>query len=93
MKSNYGYYSEVEKYKPFVKELIHFYYKDLDNGTGGLLHIVLDDGNTDCIQFCKEECEENGDSFGFFLCRILEEFTEYELTEMFESDWWGMKNK
>ena len=35
----------MENFKPFIKELIKFYYEDLGNSAGGCYHIVLDDGN------------------------------------------------
>jgi magnesium-transporting ATPase (P-type) len=36
----------MEKFKPFINELIQYYYVLIpDTGCGGHLHIVLDDGN------------------------------------------------
>ncbi len=82
----------MEKLQPFVNQLIQYYYKDLSNAAGGYLHIVLDDGNIEheFIQFCKTECEKNGDSFGIFLCDLLLTFTEDELWNLYEKDWFGM---
>jgi len=82
-----------EAYKPRLKELIAYYYQMPDKGAGGYLHIVLDDGNVDfsSIQFCQNECEEHGDTFGRFLCDILLQFTKKELEEMYKDGWWGMR--
>lgn len=79
--------------KPFIKQLIRYYYEVLENYTGGYLHIVLDDGNVEHanILSCKEECELNNDSFGVFLADVLLEFTEEELFSLYESGWWGME--
>jgi hypothetical protein len=86
------YASNIEKFKPFLRDFIKFYYEDLENGAGGYLHIVLDDGNVgfNDIEFSLDLAEKNGDSFGVFLARLLKEFTENELDEMYENDWWGM---
>ena len=83
----------MEYLKPFIKQLIKYYYDELGNGTGGYLHIVLDDGNIEHanIIWCKNECEQNGDSFGVFLSDVLLEFSEDELYDMYEANWWGMR--
>lgn len=83
---------KMKEFKPFINQLISYYYKVLENHTGGYLHIVLDDGNIEHanIVWCREECEQNNDSFGVFLCDVLLEFTEDELYETYENDWWGM---
>lgn len=81
-----------EKFKPFVKDFIKYYYDDLGHSAGGYLHIVLDDGNLEHehIEFCRNECEKNKDTFGMFLAEILMTFTVDELEEMYNTDWWGM---
>jgi hypothetical protein len=83
----------MEQFKPFIKDLIKFYYNDLGNSTGGNYHIVLDDGNIDdsCVWFCQEEAKKNNDTFGIFLGQILRMFTEDEREQMYEEDWWGMR--
>ena len=76
-------------FKPLLKELIKFYIEELDHPTGGYLHVILDDGNTDAasIRYCLSECQLYGDSFGIFLARLMREFTEDELRGMYEGDW------
>ena len=85
-------YKSLEQFKPFLKTLIKYYYNNLDNGCGGYLHIVLDDGNIEHsnISWCKEECEKNNDSFGVFLSDLLLCFTEDELYDMYENNYWGL---
>lgn len=80
--------------KHLVKEFIAYYYQLPEKGAGGYLHIVLDDGNVDwsSISFCQAECEKHKDTFGYFLCDILLEYTENELEKMYEDNWWGMRN-
>lgn len=58
-----------------VKEicsLVKYLYDDLHEGAGGLLHIVLDDGNIDDddLQWCLERCnrEENRDRHDRDVC-------------------------
>lgn len=83
---------DFSKFKPFLIDFIHYYYKDLGNVSGGYLHIVLDDGNIDdeCIYHCQLDCEKHNDSFGFFLARLLREFTEDELQLLYDDNWWKM---
>jgi len=83
----------TEKFKPFLKELVDFYYNELGNVAGGSFHISLDDGNLsdDDIWLCQQEAKKNNDSFGVFLGLILREFTEEEREKMYEEDWWGMR--
>ena len=84
---------DIEKLKPFYKIFIKDYYYDLDNGAGGNLHIILDDGNIDKedIKFCREQCEEKKDEFGLFLCELLDCFSTGELEKMYEDNWWGIR--
>lgn len=81
-------------FKPVVKELIQSYYRLPENAAGGCLHIFLDDGNIDIhsLRACQAVCEEQGDTFGFFLCDVLAEFDMDDLEAMFELDWWGMRS-
>ena len=82
----------MKELKHFVKKLIWYYYNDLDNPSGGNLHIVLDDGNIEHanIMWCRDKCEEDRDTFGIFLCDFLMQFTETELWDLYDNDWWGM---
>lgn len=84
---------DLDKFKPLVKDFIKFYYDELGNVTGGYLHIVLDDGNInhETIYWCQTECEKHKDTFGYFLATLLRHFTEDELFDMYEKDWWGMR--
>ena len=56
----------------YVSKLVKLLYEDLHESAGGMLHIVLDDGNLedDDIQWCIEYCnrEENKDRADKYLC-------------------------
>ena len=79
--------------KPLLKDFIAYYYDMPEKGAGGYLHVVLDDGNFgySMISSCQNDCEENGDTFGMFLCDLLLQFTDEELDGMYEQDFWGMR--
>lgn len=49
------------------------YYSMPDNGAGGNLHIVLDDGNlkNSSIEACLKQCIEENDAEGEVLAKIL----------------------
>lgn len=81
-----------DKLKPFLKDFIQYYYNELGNGTGGTLHIALDDGNVseNDIWFCQEYAQKNNDHFGYFIATLMRYFTEDELEEMYDNGWWGM---
>lgn len=53
--------------------LIVDYYARPENGAGGSLHIVLDDGNVedDSVAFCEHYAGEAGDGAGRVLARLL----------------------
>lgn len=55
-----------------VCKLVKTLYEDMGEGAGGMLHIVLDDGNLedDHIQWCIEYCnrEENADKHDKEIC-------------------------
>jgi len=80
-----------EKLKPFLCDFIQYYYDDLQNSTGGYLHIATDDGNLteQDIWVCQEQCEKNADNFGYFIATLMRHFTEDELDKLYE-DYWGM---
>lgn len=81
---------DFEKFKPFISDLIKFYYEDLENAAGGNLHIALDDGNLSDgnIWFCQERCEKAGDTFGYFLATLLRYFSEEEREQMYKAGWY-----
>ena len=69
-----------------VKLLVEVLYDDLEECTGGLLHIVLDDGNLEDehILWCMAECNsrENWDRHDRFLCeRIAKELLNLSMEE------------
>jgi hypothetical protein len=84
--------NDMENLKPFLCVFIKYYYDALGNSRGGTLHIVLYDGNIDkdFISTCRIFAREEGDSFGIFLCDLLELFSEDELEELYDNNW-GMK--
>ena len=84
-----------DKLKPFLIDLIQYHYEYTPNaGCGGSLHIATDDGNlgTDSIWFCVECAEKNDDLIGYLIAMIMTRFTEEELEEMYNTDFWGMHN-
>lgn len=84
---------DFKKLKPMLNDFIKYYYEDLDNASGGHLHIALDDGNLepDDLFSCQEFAQEEGDTFGYFLATLMREFETDELEEMYEKDHWGMR--
>ena len=52
---------------------INAYYDKPENGVGGNLHIVLDDGNTEArhVLFCLRQAERGGDEDGVRLAEAL----------------------
>ena len=54
-----------------VAPLIRDYYAMPNNGAGGSLHVMLDDGNYECAQFCLDWAIEAKDKCGEALCRVL----------------------
>ena len=81
--------NDLSHLKPFIFDFITYYYEELENRTGGSLHIVLDDGNVEHsnIFYCREYALKNEDSFGVFLCDILRLFSEKELEDMYSTSW------
>lgn len=79
----------MERLKEHLPFFIDYYYTVLENPTGGLLHIVLDDGNIEHgnIHYCMEECEKEGDTFGYFLGNLMRYFEEEELQKMYDNGW------
>ncbi len=88
----------MKNLKPHICELVKYYYEDLDNPTGGYLHVVLDDGNVGdgVLYSCQQDCLSAGDTFGYFLATLLREFTEDERADMYEMGWerdWATSEK
>jgi hypothetical protein len=86
----------VEEVLPVVRE----YYAN-GNPTGGWLHIVLDDGNTEdeSVRDCLKWAEEDGDVAGVALARLLLEMTETQRDELYQRydrykhrNWLGLLN-
>jgi len=73
--------------------LIQFYY--IHEPSGGHLHIVLDDGNIEhChIATCFWQCQAYKDYLGMLIATILLYYSEDELCDMYDDDWWGMRKR
>jgi len=56
-----------------VCRLVRDFYALPENGAGGNLHIVLDDGNVGfgSVEFCRREAAEAGDEVGTVLAELL----------------------
>lgn len=56
-----------------IKALVDYFYGKPDNGAGGSLHIVLDDGNVEdsSIAFCRKWAADRDDKMGVALCDVL----------------------
>lgn len=63
------------------------YYRKPDNGVGGSLHIVLDDGNleTGNVQFCLEWARKNDDMDGEALALLLLDMTVTQRGKVYAS--------
>ena len=62
-----------EFYLGAVDHLVEKFYAMPGNGSGGSLHVVLDDGNTDreSVEWCHTYAREHGDKDGMALCDLL----------------------
>lgn len=58
---------------PEVLPLVRAYYAKPNNGVGGSLHLVLDDGNIETywVEYCKQYALENNDPDGVALAELL----------------------
>lgn len=56
-----------------LEDMIAQYYSKDGNGTGGNLHVVLDDGNVNDlhIDFCRNQCALNGDVDGLAILDVI----------------------
>jgi len=63
---------------PQILPLVNKYYSRIGNGSGGNLHIVLDDGNVEDhhVLFCKKQCIEKNDVEGVLLSNLLLEMSK-----------------
>lgn len=63
-----------------VRELTNEFCELEGNSSGGSLHIVLDDGNTEGhhVEWCRERARENRDEAGFWLAQLLLMLTDEE---------------
>ena len=70
-----------------VIALARFYQDELDNPTGGNLHIVLSDGNVgdSHVRFCLEEARSARDHVGVALAELLLDLTEEERERIYET--------
>jgi hypothetical protein len=65
-------YKHNSKNVEYVSKLVTLLYDDLDECCGGMLHIILDDGNLEdehilwCIEYCNRD--ENKDRIDKYLC-------------------------
>ena len=70
----------------FMRGMIDAFYNlsDTKNITGGTLHIVLDDYNTEDehVEWCRKHAQEKGDADGVYLAELLQQFTEQERNEL-----------
>lgn len=72
-----------------VSEMVLDYLSHPDNGVGGNLHIVLDDGNTDdgSISFCYGYASAKGDEAGVRLACAMLQLSEAERDALYENRW------
>ena len=58
---------------PDVLPVVQAFYAMDGNGAGGVLHVVLDDQNTEdsSVRFCLEMAERENDPLAIELCKVL----------------------
>ena len=63
------------------------YYRKPDNGVGGVLHIVLDDGNLEAqhVTFCLNEARKCDDRDGEALALMLSDMTQTQRAKVYAS--------
>jgi len=73
---------------PEVLPIVKAYYAKPNNGVGGSLHIVLDDGNveTSSVEFCKEYARQNNDLDGVALAELLLKMSYTQRKKLYMSD-------
>ena len=64
------------------------------NGTGGNLHIMLDDGNVSLthLAFCENKCYEHDDSMGLFIISIMWDMSEEDRKKFVDAYGYGYKH-
>ncbi|MCP4933350.1 MAG: hypothetical protein GY927_03890 [bacterium] len=74
---------------PTIKDLVRYYYSLGGNEAGGLLHVLLDDGNTDndTLLFCLNECSKANDEIGVRIVSILAGISEEERDRLYMNGW------
>ena len=81
------------KHLDTIREYVSCLYKLDGCCTGGLLHIVLDDGNLDdddikwCLDRCIENPEEEESGIGKLICEELLKLPMEQRRLVYESDW------
>lgn len=69
-----------------VIKLLTFGYDEYpSHSAGGLLHILLDDGNYDCIDSCLKDATTMGDIPAQLICHLMKQFTEVKLRLFYEN--------
>jgi len=73
---------------PEVLPLVRAYYALPGNSTGGSLHIVLDDGNTDdsSVLFCIRRAHQLDDTDGITLAEILLKMSRTQRRKLYSLD-------
>jgi hypothetical protein len=71
-----------------LDELIDAFYLLPGNGSGGLLHVVLDDCNYETVhvELCRDEARTTGDEHAFWLAQILLAMTEHERCQILDGE-------
>ena len=78
--------------KPTINEvipLVNKYYSMPENGCGGSLHNVLDDGNISDrdILFCLDEAKKNSDKEGIELANLLLKMSKIQRRKVYMELW------
>lgn len=73
---------------PEVLPIVKAYYAKPNNGVGGSLHIVLDDGNieTSSVKFCREYARQNNDLDGVALAELLLKMSYTQRKKLYMAD-------
>lgn len=80
---------------PEVLPLVRAYYAKPNNGAGGSLHLVLDDGNTEdsSVAFCLKYAEDAGDMDGVALAAVLMQMSRTQRQKLYMADKWQWKER
>lgn len=70
---------------PEVLPLVRDYYAMPDNGAGGSLHIVLDDGNVEdgSVEFCRDWAVDHDDHDGELLAEVLLRMSKTQRSKLY----------